>query len=104
MPGTEVLVPSGAKARVQANIAALKLLAALRDAARPATRDEQRILAGWSGWGAVPEVFDRRSDRFSTERAELADLLTRDEYQRAEASILNAHYTDPAVAQVCGRR
>lgn len=100
MPGTDVLVPSGAKARVQANIAALKLLAALRDAARPATRDEQRILAGWSGWGAVPEIFDKRNDRFSTERAELADLLTRDEYQRAEASILNAHYTDPAVAQV----
>ena len=100
MPGTEIRVPSGAKARVQANIAALKLLTALQEAGRPASRDEQLSLAAWSGWGAVPEVFDKRDDRFGAERAELAALLTRDEYQRAEASILNAHYTDPAIASV----
>ena len=27
---------------------------------RPATAEEQRALARWSGWGAVPEVFDDR--------------------------------------------
>ena len=64
MPGTEIRVPSGAKARVQANIAALKLLTALQEAGRPASRDEQLSLAAWSGWGAVPEVFDKRDDRF----------------------------------------
>ena len=100
VPGTEVLVPSGAKARVQANIAALKVVTGLRETARAATRDEQTVLAAWSGWGAVPEVFDKRNDRFTAERAALAELLSRDEYQRAEASILNAHYTDPAVAAV----
>ena len=92
--------PSGAKARAQANIAAIEQLAALRHAARPATPAEQRVLAAWSGWGAVPEALDPRDDRFPDERDQLRQLLTRDEYQRAEASVLNAHYTDPALVAV----
>ena len=55
------------------------------------------MLAAWSGWGAVPEVFDTRTDAFDAERNRLRDLLTREQYRHAEASILNAHYTDPAV-------
>ena len=57
---------------------------------RPATPAEQRVPAAWSGWGAVPEAFDRRDDRFTAERDRLRELLSREEYQRAEASILNA--------------
>ena len=94
---TEVLVPSGSKARARANIAAIELVTRLRAAQRPATRSEQRVLAAWSGWGAVPEVFDTRNDDFAAERERLRELLTRDQYRHAEASILNAHYTDPAV-------
>ena len=94
---TEVLVPSGAKARARANIAAIELVQALRAAERPATLPEQRILAAWSGWGAIPQVFDPRAEDFAAERAQLAGLLTPDQYRRAQASILNAHYTDPAV-------
>ena len=74
---THTLVPSGAKARVRANIAAIELLDALRDAGRPATVDEQPVLAAWSGWGAVPEVFDPRNDTFTGERQQLRDLLIR---------------------------
>ncbi|MDQ1121601.1 hypothetical protein QE412_000174 [Microbacterium trichothecenolyticum] len=29
---------------------------------RPATADEQAVLARWSSWGAIPEVFDERRD------------------------------------------
>jgi N12 class adenine-specific DNA methylase len=94
----DTLVPSGAKARVRANIAALELLDTLRDAQRPATLAEQRVLAAWSGWGAVPQVFDTRNTDFADDRAKLAAMLGRDEYRQAEASILNAHYTDPAIA------
>ncbi|GAB5008967.1 hypothetical protein MAHJHV63_34050 [Mycobacterium avium subsp. hominissuis] len=94
----DTLVPSGAKARVRANIAALELLDTLRAAQRPATPAEQRVLAAWSGWGAVPQVFDTRNSDFADERARLAAMLGRDEYRQAQASILNAHYTDPAVA------
>ncbi|MGV7254596.1 helicase [Mycobacterium kansasii] len=91
-------MPSGAKARARANIAAIETLHQLGAAERPATTAEQRVLAAWSGWGAVPEVFDPRDERFTEEREHLRGLLTRDEYKRAEASILNAHYTDPAIA------
>lgn len=97
---TETLVPSGAKARARANIAAIETLHRLRAADRPASAAEQRVLAAWSGWGAVPEVFDPRNDTFTAERDQLRSLLTRDEYSRAEASVLNAHYTDPAIAAV----
>ena len=54
------LAPSGAVARVRANLAALRMLRALQAEGRPATADEQAVLARWSGWGAVPEVFDER--------------------------------------------
>lgn len=94
---TDVLVPSGAKARARANIAAIEMVHTLRDAQRPATLPEQRILAAWSGWGAIPQVFDPRAEDFTTERAQLAGLLTPEQYRHAQASILNAHYTDPAV-------
>ena len=45
-------------------------------------------------------MFDPRTEEFSTERAQLAGLLTPEQYCRAQASILNAHYTDPAVVAV----
>ena len=94
---TETLVPSGARARARANIAAIETLHRVRTADRPATAAEQRVLAAWSGWGAVPEVFDARDETLAGERDRLRTLLTRDEYTRAEASVLNAHYTDPAI-------
>ncbi|WP_241474053.1 helicase, partial [Mycolicibacterium neoaurum] len=94
---TEVLAPSGSKARARANIAAIELVQRLQAAGRPATPSEQRVLAAWSGWGAVPEVFDSRNDAYTGERERLRELLTREQYRHAEASILNAHYTDPAI-------
>ena len=93
-------MPSGPKARARANIVAIETLHRLRAAQRPATAAEQRVLAAWSGWGAVPDVFDTREETFAAERDQLRALLTRDEYTRAEASVLNAHYTDPAIVAV----
>ena len=90
-------MPSGSKARARANIAAIELVHRLQAAERPATPSEQRLLAAWSGWGAVPEAFDPRNDANTAERERLRELLTREQYRQAEASILNAHYTDPAV-------
>ncbi|GAB7149628.1 helicase-related protein [Mycobacterium riyadhense] len=100
VPGTAVRVPSGAKARVRANLAALDVVQRLRAQARPATAAEQEILVCWSGWGAVPEVFDRRNDTYASEREYLQTTLDPDTYAAAEASVLNAHYTDPAIAEV----
>lgn len=96
-PGSEITVPSGKKARVQANLAAIRTLHVLEADDRYATSEEQDVLAQWSGWGAVPEVFDPRRDDYADERAQLEALLSPIEWNRARHTILNAHYTDPAV-------
>ncbi|ETT23464.1 SNF2-related protein [Rhodococcus rhodochrous ATCC 21198] len=98
--GTEVLVPTGAKARARANIAALRLVRRLDEQQRPATADEQAVLAQWSGWGAIPEVFDNRAKmlaQWGDEHAELLDLLGEKGFAQARQTTLNAHYTDPAI-------
>lgn len=70
----------------------------LEDQQRPATVAEQQVLARWSSWGAIPEVFDPRKDQWETERTQLQGLLTEQEWQAAERTTLNAHYTDPRIA------
>jgi N12 class adenine-specific DNA methylase len=92
-------VPSGTKARIHANLAAIDILERLTlEGGRPATTAEKEVLATWSGWGACAELFDRRSDTYATEREHLRESLSAEAYRAAEASILNAHYTDPLIA------
>ena len=57
-PGGTSVVPSGQVARARANLAALATLRTLQDQARAANPAEQEVLAGWSGWGALPGIFD----------------------------------------------
>ena len=61
------------------------------------------MLQQWTGWGATPYLFDERKKfaaTFAAERAHLREVLSDDEYAKARASTLNAHYTDPAYARV----
>ncbi len=100
MPGTQDdLAPSGAKARYHANIAALKLATTLTMQGRVATPDEQRVLAQWSSWGAVSDVFDERKENWANERTQLRGLLTAEEWRAAERTTINAHYTDPLIVR-----
>ena len=89
------LAPSGQRARVDANIAALRVLRACEAEGRPATPAEQTVLSRWSSWGAVPQVFDDARDEWAADRAVLTDLLTAEQYAQARRTVLNAHYTDP---------
>ena len=98
-PRRKTFRPARRDRGVTANVAALTLLRELRAADRPATVDEQQVLARWSGWGAVPGVFDERSERFSDARGELKQLLDEREWRAASKTTLNAHYTDAAIAQ-----
>lgn len=91
-------VPSGPKARFRANIRAIELSQQLDAEQRPATPQEQEELAAWSGWGAIPDVFADHRPGWEEERAELKALLTDEEYEAADASILNAFYTPPALS------
>jgi N12 class adenine-specific DNA methylase len=93
------LAPPGAAARVRANLAALATLRALQHDGRAATAEEQRVLARWSGWGAVPEVFDSARAEYSRTREQLAALLSPGELAAAARTTLNAHYTDAAIVQ-----
>lgn len=92
------LAPAGSAAKLAANLAALEILDRLDAGDRAATPEEQAALARWSGWGAIPQLFD-------DERAELADaraiakrLLGTDEaWAAARRTTLNAHYTSAEV-------
>ena len=89
---------------MNANIAALEVLQQVRSEQRYATGQEQSTLAGWSSWGALPEVFDPLDQRVSEEdREKIRRLLGEDGWSQARATTLNAHYTDPAHAQAIWR-
>jgi SAM-dependent methyltransferase len=61
-----------------------------------ATMDELRQLAAFSGWGAVPQIFDESNEEFAQERQELRWALNTEEWNAAARTTINAHYTDPA--------
>jgi len=66
---------------------------------RPATAEEQTVLARWSSWGAVAEVFDDTKEAWEKERAELRELLSEPEWEAAARTTMNAHYTDPEIVR-----
>lgn len=101
--GTEVLAPSGVRERIRANIAAIAIVKQLQRDDRPATADEQNVLARWAGWGGAWQVFDTDKSEFDGERAQLRELLTDTEFAAARKSTINAHYTDPAISAVMWR-
>lgn len=104
-PGSQQdLAPAGVISKLRANLAALRTLREVQAAGRPATVQEQAVLARWSSWGSVPGVFEARTNhpdytRFAEQRAELRELLSPEEYAAAERTVLNAHYTDATYVQ-----
>ena len=89
-------------ARLEANLAAIKVVRVLQAETRAATPAEQEILARWSGWGAVPAVFEGKPDEsraLTQGRQQLTTLLTDKEYAAARRNTINAHYTGTALAQ-----
>lgn len=99
------LAPAGELGKLRANLAALRTLRQLQAAARPATPEEQQVLARWAGWGAVPAVFDEhpsqqqdhRNREIAEARDELLGMLSEQEYRAARRTVLFAHYTDAAI-------
>ena len=76
-PDPAGLVPHGLTDRARRNLAALEVLANLGDGA--AFSEADRVaLSRWTGWGALPQLFDSMADRFAVERAELRSRLERD--------------------------
>ena len=89
--------PAGKKQRFKQNIEAIRLLKTLEEEGRYAEKDEQEILAGYAGWGGIPEAFDHEDSRWNTEYEELKEILTEEEYEAAREATLTAFYTPKAV-------
>ena len=105
------IVQGSAKSKFKANIEAIKTLQKIESENRYATPEEQSVLAGYVGWGGIPQAFttDRAADNiggnlgdaaptgWEEEQQELRQLLSDDEYKAARASTLTSFYTPPEV-------
>ena len=83
----------GAKTKFKNNVEAIKLLKNLENENRNATKEEQDILAKYTGWGGIPEAFDERKEEWSSEYKELKNILNDEEYIKARESTLTSFYT-----------
>ncbi|MBW1603530.1 hypothetical protein JJV70_15740 [Streptomyces sp. JJ66] len=117
----EDLAPAGERAKAAANLETVRVLKRAQEEKRAATAAEQQVLARWSGWGSVPEIFAARPreddpvfgpggereggyaaavarwESFADVRDPLRVLLDDEEWRAAAASTLSAHYTPPEV-------
>ena len=89
------LIAGGDVSKIKANLAALRLLKKLEAENRNATADEKKVLAKYVGWGGLPQVFEWGHSNYD----ELRELLTKEEWDSARGSTLNAHYTERGVIE-----
>lgn len=94
-----VELPTGVRSRIEANLAALETLNTVEQQNRYATAEEMTTIASYTGWGGLAEVFDPADERFTSHHAKLKDLISEQAYHTLRSSILNAHYTPPALAE-----
>ncbi len=87
----------GPKQKFQQNLAAIRTLRKLETESRPATEEEKAKLVKYVGWGAMPQVFDEFNVLWLEQREALRKELTKEEYEFARSTTLNAHYTAPVV-------
>ena len=89
--------------KLEANLAALRLVKTLEAENRYATPEEQAVLARWVGWGGLKTVFDEKhkgsTNQWGRAQAELKSLLTKTEYFDAMRSTNDAHYTSRTVVE-----
>lgn len=89
------IAQGGPKIKCKQNITAIRLLKRIESEGRLANKEEQVILAKYTGWGGIPQVFSPyEKPDWKQESCELKELLTTEEWESARASTLNAHYTD----------
>lgn len=95
-PG-DVAESRGPKTKATDNLAAIALAKKIIGEDRPATREEQAVLAKYVGWGGLSGAFENSQGKFGTGFEEvgrqLKELLTPEEYRTASRSTQYAHYT-----------
>lgn len=96
---------SGNVTKFEANIAAIECLRKLESEKRQATKEDREVLNRYTGWGGIPQAFndDQKEPSWVARAERLKALLNEDEYQSAEASTPNAHYTALEVIEATWR-
>lgn len=84
----------GLTAKFRDNIAAIRTLKKILAEDRFATPAEKAVLVRYVGWGGLKSRFNPKSKDYS---AELADILSPEEYAAARRSVQDAHYTSPTI-------
>ncbi|MDE7377537.1 MAG: hypothetical protein K2N13_01065 [Paraprevotella sp.] len=88
------LAPKGEKARISANIAAIRLVKKLLESGRKATPQEMEVLSRYSGWGGLGSAFNEgESWRPNPTYQVLKELLTQEEFEAAVMSRNSAYFT-----------
>lgn len=100
-------IPSAPREKYAANVAAIRLLKGIEqrvaNGGPPANAEEQEVLARYTGWGGLPDVFDPEKSAWSREYTQLKELLTETEYTDARSSTLTAFYTPPEIIRAMYR-
>lgn len=104
---SEEVASGGEKTRARQNIAAIRLLREIEASGRPATREQQRTLSKFVGWGGIPQIFRDTKGAFrkgwEALGEELESLLSAEELADARRSTINAHYTSGEVIRAMWR-
>ena len=87
------------RSRIARNLQALHWLVDAQRSGRVNDHMQERI-ARWSGWGAVPALFDEHNEDHAEDRRMLREYLGPELYAAASRSTINAHYTDPDLVRV----
>lgn len=93
----------GQKQKARDNLQIIKLVKEIESAGRPATPEEQTLLAKYTGWGSVKNAFPnaegKPNEGWSDIVSEVKNSLTEKEYREARRSIQYAHYTSEIVVR-----
>lgn len=87
----------GPRQKAADNLAAIELVKRLKAEERPATLDEQKVLAKYVGWGGLKGAFRDSAGKFNKDLEDvgkrLEEVLTPEEHKTAARSVQYAHYT-----------
>lgn len=100
------IVGGSQSARFEKNKAAIELYHQLQTENRQPTKEEQMILAGYTGWGSFGQALfqgswerSRPQSGWESRDKWLREQLGKTEWEGMQRSITNAHYTDPPTVQ-----
>ena len=104
-PQNSNFYPKSIQEKIDANVAAIRLIKELEASQTLATPEQQEVLGKYVGWGGLADsLFDESNPRFEKQRNELKNLVSHVEYAEMRKSSLTAFFTDPKIIQSLHRQ